>query len=36
MTPNGFWISFAFTMGIFIGQYLPKLIEYLLERWVGK
>ena len=29
---NGFWISFAFTCGIAVGRYLPKLIEWALDR----
>ena len=32
---NGFWISFAFTCGIAVGRYLPKLIEWALDRMLG-
>lgn len=29
---SAFWISFAFTCGIFVGKGLPKLIEWLLNK----
>ena len=29
---NEFWISFAFTCGIAVGRYLPKLIEWILDK----
>lgn len=31
---NAFWISFAFTCGIFVGQYLPRFIIWLLKKMV--
>jgi hypothetical protein len=29
---NGFWISFTFTCGIFVGQYLPRFLRWLLNK----
>lgn len=32
---TAFWFSFTFTCGIVVGKYLPKLIEWVLDRILG-